>query len=821
MAKLKTAKNLLQKRDEYSRYYGDFRGVDFSSDHTQVHDQRLAYSVNMFKDYQSGQGKAIETVPGFRRRFQLPEKDTIYGIHPLYQGGIAIHSGENLYVWDSSKDYNITKHLYETLDDSIGTDIAGLPMYKIKGVYGQVISVEAITKEEGAVAGYDFDQGGDLVVKGSLLEKGDVVHVQYMEENALFDAIPLIPFPEVKKKYTMNNRKSASFNHFDKTYILDGKNFLVISWSIEAQNYTAYSVAGNDAYIPTTYVALRPSDTKEDIDGKKKNHLNFLQPKFRTTFVADGTTTKYYLVNKFQSISEVLLYDTKLESGAYNVNTEEGYIEFNEPPEKPEDKGYPAGYDGLVITASYEYDKQVSQITGCTLYALFDGRVFFSGNPLSPNTLYWCSLNPDTALPDVSYWGMYDHIQVGQEDNAPITGLVPVANTLMVLKGDSKSDGSVYYVTPEATGDKLYPVTYVKQSGLNGIGCLGASCNFLDDPVFVSRLGLEGVGQLSTRLERAIEHRSSLVDAKLCNEDLKTAKLVEWDGYLVLLVNGRIYLADSRQRYTHETGVMQYEWYYLEDIGVYDNMKEEYKYSSYSIFADGLEGDINDESVKVCLNTEKSGFVVPSSCNVVEATVAGRKYYVVRDGDMAYLVEPTGGMITTKESKFYPAVTIESIDGNLFFGTGNGVVCSFNFDMRGDDGSIDPKWYTFDGRAILCGVATKMDNCGIPHLVKNTVKKSTVIKTKTYQTSAAKIKVRTNNKPYEQIARINSTIFSFENMDFSDFSFLTTEQSLFAIREKEKRWVEKQYYIYSDEIGKPFALFYIAFRYNVAGRYKE
>ena len=136
-------------------------------------------------------------------------------------------------------------------------------------------------------------------------------------------------------------------------------------------------------------------------------------------------------------------------------------------------------------------------------------------------------------------------------------------------------------------------------------------------------------------------------------------------------------------------------------------------------------------------------------------------------------------------------------------------------------GEIPPQFYSFDERTIHCGCATKMDCCGVPHLTKNTVKKSTVVKTKSLQASAAKIKVRTNKKPYNQIARINSSLFSFENMDFSDYSFITTEQSLFSVKEKEKQWVEKQYYVYSDEYLKPFALYYISFRYNIAGRYKE
>ena len=170
---------------------------------------------------------------------------------------------------------------------------------------------------------------------------------------------------------------------------------------------------------------------------------------------------------------------------------------------------------------------------------------------------------------------------------------------------------------------------------------------------------------------------------------------------------------------------------------------------------------------------------------------------------------------------FRKATTLSSIDDNLFFGCVNGVVCSFNFDQRNDDGELPPKTYNFDERTIFSGCATLMDNCQIPHLTKTTIKRSTVIKTKSFRNSAAKIKVRTNKTPYKQIARINSALFSFEDMDFSDFSFNTTEQSLFAVKEKEKQWVEKQYFIYSDEYLKPFALYYVSFRYRVAGRYKE
>ena len=246
------------------------------------------------------------------------------------------------------------------------------------------------------------------------------------------------------------------------------------------------------------------------------------------------------------------------------------------------------------------------------------------------------------------------------------------------------------------------------------------------------------------RLERAIEHRSSLVDAKLTNlPGLQNADMCEWNGYLCILVDGKIFMADSRQRYTDSNGVMQYEWYYLEDIGVWD------------------------------------------------------------------------------EEVFYPATCLVEENGNLFFGTANGIVCSFNFDQREENGEIKSRWYDFDGKPIYSAVATKMDNCGIPHLTKSTVKNSIVIKTRTMERCVAKVMVRTNRNAYTHLKKIVSSRFTFENLDFEELTFKTESTTLFSIREKTKRWMEKQYFIYTDELYKPFSINYIAYRYTVAGRYKE
>lgn len=865
MAYSKT-KNLLKSRDVYNRYYGDFKGVDFSSDHTQVIEQRLAYAVNMYKDYQSGQGKALETIAGFRRRIVLPEEAEIYGIHHFQhkaEGGaiqtkILIHAGNKLYLWHNYPDtIGVVMKETVTLPEASETTSGGVHTFniflgenvaEIVGVYmpdGEDITLNASYKADTHT----------LTIQRSDLAAEDVLYLSYYEgaiktEDALFAG--------------MNTRKSASFIFNNRLYIVDGVNYLLYDGS------KVSSVLDN-AYIPTTYKNIIPSGENADA-GAEYEHRNLLQPKFKHTFFGDGENKVFYMnENELDAIAEVKVYgETLTEGEGYTVNLLEGKIELTEAPAKPADKNLPETHAGVEITAEKAYESE--QITGCTLSAIFDERVFLSGNPDYPNNIYYCGRNNITGRTDPSYFPATNYVADGV-GMAAITGMLVVADTLMVLKGDTQQDGSVYFHTAYATGDDLHPKDYPSTRGLAGIGCLGACINFLDDPVFISRLGVEAVGQLSVRYERAIEHRSSLIDAKLVNMELKNASLEEWNGYLIALVDGKIFMADSRQRYAHDTGVVQYEWYYLEDIGIFKNQYLEYRYATrlYSEF-EGVNVHYCTKCKKgakqcTCGNTEHHIEIPISLANTVfyhdtgetkdlTGTIANAPgadgtasaeifdelvnviiddtsysigvYYAIHEvydeltnefvRYEAYLCEGKGNYTG---GTFNEACIVKSLENNLFFGTVNGIVCSFNFDKRNEMGEIPPQFYSFDERTIHCGCATKMDCCGVPHLTKNTVKKSTVVKTKSLQASAAKIKVRTNKKPYNQIARINSSLFSFENMDFSDYSFITTEQSLFSVKEKEKQWVEKQYYIYSDEYLKPFALYYISFRYNIAGRYKE
>lgn len=178
--------------------------------------------------------------------------------------------------------------------------------------------------------------------------------------------------------------------------------------------------------------------------------------------------------------------------------------------------------------------------------------MFFSGNPDYPNKVWHCSLNDPTYFSDLDYYneGL---------DTAAVKGLVAGNNALWVFREPSQANTTVFYHTPTLDADygKIYP----SQHSSVTTGCVGKAVNFNDDIVFFSERGMEGIsGDITT--EQVVAHRSSLVDRKLTAEDgYRNMILEEWEGYLLVIVGDKIFLADSRTAFELE-GRKEYEWFY-------------------------------------------------------------------------------------------------------------------------------------------------------------------------------------------------------------------------------------------------------------------
>lgn len=337
----------------------------------------------------------------------------------------------------------------------------------------------------------------------------------------------------------LNPRKSDSFIYNNIWYFKDGINYL---------QYDGATIGEVVGYVPTTSIGRKPAGggtTYEDVNMLTGIRIN--------TFLADGESREYALDSPgidvdFQPIVKV--NDVVLDVSAYTVDTTNGKILFATAPEAP----LTDGQDNVSVKFRKTIAGYRERINQCTLLQVFDNRVFFSGNQDYPNVLWHCSLNDPTYCSDLDYYneGL---------DLSEITGLVAGNNALWVFKEPSQANTAVFYHNPTIDADygKIYPSTHSSIA----TGCIGKAVNFNDDISFFSERGMEAInGDVTT--EQVVAHRSSLIDRKLMDEaNYRKMLLEEWEGYLMVFVDNKVYLADSRATFTNENH-MEYEWFYWE-----------------------------------------------------------------------------------------------------------------------------------------------------------------------------------------------------------------------------------------------------------------
>lgn len=323
-------------------------------------------------------------------------------------------------------------------------------------------------------------------------------------------------------------------------YFKDGTNYL--QYDDQEQRFRELPV-----YIPTTTIGRRPSG-----GGTKHEDVNMLSEYRINTFLADGENFDYYLDT--QSIDEdfkpVVTVDGKnVSADDFTVDFAAGKISFTTFAPLPP---MTDGQDNVSVRFKKTVPGYKEKILGCTLLQTFDNRVFFSGNPQYPNTVWHCSLDNPGYCSDLDYYreGM---------DDAAIRGLVAGNNALWVFREPSSANTTVFYHTPtiDAEYGKIYPSAHSSVS----IGCVGRAINFNDDIVFFSERGMEGIsGDITT--EQVAGHRSTLVDRKLTAEPgYRDMILQEWNGYLFVFIGNKAYLADSRAKFTNGNHI-EYDWFY-------------------------------------------------------------------------------------------------------------------------------------------------------------------------------------------------------------------------------------------------------------------
>lgn len=490
-------------------------------------------------------------------------------------------------------------------------------------------------------------------------------------------------------------------------------------------------------------------------------------------------------------------------------------------------------------------------ICKCTLAAAFDGRMFLTGNPALPNTIFWCSRDLNAAA-NPAYFGQLNYVNDGAGTN-PVVALLSMASMLMVLKGDDRDEPTIYYHSGVDTGNNVIPRIYPSEAGVAGVGCTGAAINFFDDATFVSGRGIEAVGKQQVNLERTLAHRSSYVDGVLTHEALERAVTAIWQGYLALFTpSGNVYLADSRQASEDSTGAVGYEFYRLEGVGHYRGQTQDYMqttgdfvmyngtaqtwFSAAECYAqyDGGRIPVRMGSGERYFGATEvyTTYLYPAQTGVdvyyADSTHSEpiRAFIAFADGE-AVLVEPaqkySGGT-------FYPVTAAASVENVLYFGAADGAVLVCNDDKRGQsyggdwpgENNIHSHWYTFDGRTIDSAVVTSYDTAGYPGIAKKTVKKSFVMYSKNIGNSRITVKVRTNrSSTWKNVGDISSAEYRPGVTDFANAALQLSEEHIGTVKEKEKKWAVKQLLLESG--GRhmcPIGIYHFSYRFTLKGRIK-
>lgn len=782
------------KNNQKLKCYKDFRGLDLASDPVLIDPHRAPYMINMYKDYSSQGGKALETIVGFRNRMNFDlffeneisiidfyfftkndgENEVVYPI---------IHYGNKLILWDN---FPLDKNKEEFLEKTVlagEIDIEKVDLVKEITILGESIPFSTNIDNTKIYIDSDID---------NVLAKIKVVKNTIKEEDTLYEGV--------------SQNKLNYFTYGERLYIIDGNKYL---------SYDGEVLSEVVPYIPTTRIGITANSIGEELDFR-----NMISSYFYNTITADGESTTFYLSEKeLEEVAEVSVYGNVVSN--YSCNLINGSITFSEPPQNPIVAGYNEGYSGIKVLCKKDLEES-GKVLKMRDSEIYDGRVFLTDNQENGTLIVY------SALDNMSYFPIVNYIHI---ENVQLKSILAISKDLFVLAKDGGKTG-IYLLTEQSTGILLNPSIYTVKGISSTKGCITNAVNFCDCPTFLGKRELNVVTSQNLKMERNIEKRSTLIAPALNKIEEREPILFTFDGYIAIYFDGDLFLGDSRQNYINEQGEREFEWYKIGKVGRYKNQYKRYTYDN-TIY-DFLENYLPKKEIVGKTANEPTELGISQNEIIEREIIANGKIYkykvaVVKimvaedfiNGEIVYSEKIDEYLVKEEEDyiggTFEKASYITSFDGNIYF-CNKGGVYSFNFDKKGL--GFMKENYSFDNRTIVSGVATAMDNLNYPDLKKRTIPKSLVIKCKTMPNSTIKVLVRTNKTSFTEYGSFLSGYFDFNKINFNNLTFNTSDQQVFVVDEREKGWLEKQLYLTSDRYQSPFSVYYVTYRYEILGKVK-
>lgn len=867
---------------EYTRVYEGLRGVDFSIVPSRDSHTRFSYLENMYVDY-DGADTAVESVVGFRTLAQLGAKINGIFLHKIddYDQLVIVHAGTNLYMFDSNARDSITKitPVYTAMKNTRsravrfkdltyimdGTQImtvdlngtlkvlgGGMPpyvpvlsqngeemeeinlltdscicKYQIEslsetGYASPTLTYEIINEYSRTckVTGIGDDFSGELHIPSYVFIDGKKYKVTTIgatafKGNSKITALRTNSNLEVIEKYAFRGCPALKTVHFSDTVSELGHysfyNCTALTDLYIGIGFTSFGVHSMDGCTALKNVYYAGSDD-EFIDIERVDQMAGAD-------IHSGVYDKRLILSipvsdKISSVDRVVLSGSELPF-VFDQSTAQILIDVEDKTSISKGEAVVHArvqssqlLPGLGATLSTR-----DAILKCTIGAVYDGRLFLSGNPYFPGYVFYSSIDRNGKV-NPAYFSATSLFSDGDNEHR-ICSLLATDDALAVFKFSDSSGADIFYHKASEKGE--YPVSAV----IYDAGARGDSFAFLGEAVFVSDRGLCAIERSSGRMRAVC--RSSNVNRLLLNETQAEIRISEWQGYLVLSVDGRMYLGDPRAAFKRDDH-LEYEWYFLNGIGTYTNPRRIYRYSATA-----------PEGFSVHENADQ-----PANGTVYSQNVGGFSQYYVYDSEKQhkYSVYMTDEF---RDGSFDKCTAILGFDNLLYFGTSSGSLCIFNNDKRGIPPEplsrnndydkekykaiygrkIHPDYYEFDGRPINCVASTRMDDCDLPCMRKSTLPGSLTVKFKTFPTSRADVLVSTNAIAEKSLGSLTVSEFSFSDLNFGNLSTVTAPSTSRSIPESERGWVEKKITVSSNRFRSPIGIYSIGYRYKIKGKIKE
>ena len=395
------------------------------------------------------------------------------------------------------------------------------------------------------------------------------------------------------------------------------------------------------------------------------------------------------------------------------------------------------GSDGEEDVYKGFYNEHLVGLLKSSATTLQNNRMFISED----YRVYYSDVSNPFSISDLSWFDVDNKVILFTRSN----------NSLAVVTEDN--GGNTIFLASEETRtvDNTTETYFVVKPSNAGVGGASPKCTAVlsDEPMFLSKTGVYGL--LSNyQSEKYAVNRSTRINRRLCKESfLDSAVGIAFNDYLYIAINGRMYVLDGRHKESDRAGNKPLEAYYFEGLPAIENMfiaKDKMYFTD--INATYTWNDDLPDTERYFDNAHlKEVTAVQYQIGLIYNEETGG-YYEEPTGEWVNVAPvPDENEVVWRKAAYDDSseeVTLEELavgDKKL---TGNPV------------------------RARWCSV---YDDDSAPQKLKTLMKKGTMITLVPHYRSGCEITLAKDGDIFEYLGSFDSDLQSFENIDFSRFSF--------------------------------------------------